>query len=224
MRTRRTKQQTKAFTLIEVILAVGVMAILLAAVHAVFFSAMRLRERTCQAVDDALPLEQALATLRHDLQCAVPPGGVLAGSFRVGDITESNRNEAVSMELCTATGALREFEPWADIQRVTYELREPESPDRNGGKSLVRSVTRNLLNTVSPEVQEQALLDGVNEILFQCFDGTQWNDTWDTTTGSTNLPSALRVVIQLAGREGDLPMVETVVPIVSMPVATESQE
>jgi general secretion pathway protein J len=223
MNRRQTNRGPHGFTLIEVILAIGVMAILLAAVNAVFFGALRLRDRSAQAVYDALPADQALATIRRDLQCAVPPGGVLAGDFLVGDFTESNTSEQVSMEFCTTTGALHDSEPWADIQRVSYALRETEPAAKDGSRDLVRSVTRNLLNTVTPEVDDQHLLSGVKEVFFDCYDGTQWQPTWDSASGSTNLPTAVRVSIQLAGEEGEPPVLTTVVPISSRPVVTDTQ-
>ena len=48
-----------AFTLIEMILAIGVAAIVLVAINAVFFSALHLREVTQAAVDEATPVNQA---------------------------------------------------------------------------------------------------------------------------------------------------------------------
>jgi hypothetical protein len=85
------------------------------------------------------------------------------------------------IEMFTATGALSDNAPWGDIQRVTYELKTPA--DRNAaGKDLYRSVTRNLLTVVTtPDVEDQLMLSGVASIKFSCFDGTQWQDTWDTT-------------------------------------------
>ena len=91
--------------------------------------------------------------------------------------------------------------PWGDIQSVTYELRDPT--DRNGrGKDLYRSVTRNLMAATTPDVDDQFMLSGVQSIKFSCFDGSQWQDTWDTTgvtSVNTNLPVAVRVHIQMAG-------------------------
>ena len=196
-----------AFTLVEMILAVGVAAIVLVAINAVFFSALHLREVTQAVVDDATPLTQALTILHRDLQCVVPPepNGVLTGDFTAGNVTSLCLSLPVAVDMFTATGVLHENEPWGDIQRVTYELKDPATRTATG-KDLVRSVTRNLLSAATPDIQDQLLLSGVESIRFSCFDGTQWFDAWDTTdttSASTNLPVAVQVLIQMAGNNSD---------------------
>ena len=137
-----------AFTLIEMILAIGVAAIVLVAVNTVLFAALRLRDATSDVVDAAAPLDQTVTFLRRDLECVVTPTNgttkVLSGDFRVGNVSSPGVPEPVAIEMFTATGALGANAPWADIQRVTYELKQPT--DRSAtGQDLVRSVTRNLL-------------------------------------------------------------------------------
>ncbi len=199
------------------ILAVGVAAIVLVAVNAVFFTALHLRDVTQAAVDEATPIDLALTVLRRDLQCAVPPepNGVLTGDFKVGNVTSLGSSLPVSAEMFTATGVLHENEPWGDIQRVTYELKD--AADRNAaGRDLVRSITRNLLTTTTPDIEDQTLMSGVASLRFSCFDGTQWLDTWDTTdtsTSDTNLPVAVRVQIQMAGNDKNALPIEILVPI-----------
>jgi type II secretion system protein J len=210
-----------AFTLIEMILAIGVAAIVLIAINTALFAALRLRAATSEAVDAAAPLDQAATVLRRDLQCAMTPTNgttkVLSGNFRVGNVTSIGVAQPVAIEMFTATGALGANAPWADIQRVTYELKQPA--DRNAtGQDLVRSVARNLLSTTTPEVEDQLVLSGVASIKFSCFDGAQWQDTWDTTgltSMNTNLPLAVRVDIQMAGNNNAQP-VEILVPIDSV--------
>jgi type II secretion system protein J len=207
-----------AFTLIEMVLAIGVAAIVLIAVNTVLFAALRLREATADTVDAASPIDQATTFLRRDLQCVVTPTNgtskVLSGDFRVGNVTSDGVNEPVAIEMFTATGALSDSSPWADIQRVTYELKD--STDRSAtGKDLVRSVVRNLLTMTTPEVDDQLMLSGVASIKFSCYDGAQWQDTWDTTgvtSVNTNLPLAVRVDIQMSGNN-NLQPIEMVVPI-----------
>jgi len=182
------------------ILAVGVAAIVLAAVTTVFFTALHLRERTQAAVDEATPVEQALTTMRRDLQCAVAPKGILSGDFKAGTITSPGISDLVAVEMFTATGALSDNAPWGEVQRVTYELKNPADISMPG-RDLVRSVTRNLLTLATPDVEDQWMMSGVQSIQFLCFDGAQWLDAWDTTgmtSANTNLPVAIRVVIQMA--------------------------
>lgn len=213
-----------AFTLIEMVLAIGVAAIVLVAVTSVLFAALRLRDATSDAVDAATPVDQTVTFLRRDLACVVTPTNgttkVLSGDFRAGTVTSPGVPEPVAVEMFTATGALGVNAPWADIQRVTYELKDP-SDRSSAGKDLVRSVVRNLLSLTTPEVEDQLMMRGVASIKFSCFDGAQWQDTWDTTSAtsiSTNLPLAVRVDIQMSGNNGNLTAapIELVVPIDSV--------
>ncbi len=202
---RNPRHNRRGFTLIELVLAVGVCAIVVTAVGGVFFSAVRLRESTTRTVDEALPLEQAVVIVRRDLQGLMltpSTNKVMAGDFRVGDITSFGLSQNVSIEMYTTTGTLHENEPWAEVQRVTYGLRDPADRTQPG-KDLIRSVTRNLLSTVTPTPSDQLLLGGVNTLEFECYDGSQWRNTWDTTQSDTNLPVAIRLRLQLSGSTPD---------------------
>ena len=75
---------------------------------------------------------------------------------------------------------------------------------------------RNLLTLTTPDVEDQLMLSGVASIKFSCYDGAQWQDTWDTTgltSTNTNLPLAVRVDIQMAGNNANAQPIEMVVPI-----------
>jgi hypothetical protein len=142
----------------------------------------------------------------------------LTGDFKAGNVTSIGMSLPVAVEMFTTTGVLHDNEPWGDIQRVTYALKDPA--DRTApGKDLIRSVTRNLLSTAALDVQDQWLMGGVENIKFSCTDGLQWFDAWDTTdmtSMNTNLPVAVRVRVQMAGSKGGntpLPPVEILVPI-----------
>ena len=209
-----------AFTLIEMVLAIGVAAMVLIAVNTALFASLRLRDATANVVDAAAPLDQTVTFIRRDLQCMVTPTNgtskVLSGSFRAGNISSAGVSESVAVEMFTATGALSANAPWADIQRVTYELKQPN--DRNAvGRDLYRSVVRNLLTLTTPDVQDQLMLSGVQDIKFTCFDGAVWQEVWDTTgltSTYTNLPLAVRVDIQMAGKNAATAQpIELVVPI-----------
>ncbi|MBX3110692.1 MAG: hypothetical protein KF857_01680 [Fimbriimonadaceae bacterium] len=46
---------------------------------------------------------------------------------------------------------------------------------------------------------ESLLLAGVTDISFEFWDGTEWTDTWDTTTGVRRLPAVVRITYTLDG-------------------------
>jgi type II secretion system protein J len=204
------KKTIQAFTLMEVILAMGVCAIVMIAISGIFFSAVHVRERTIAAVDEGLPVQQTLSFLRRDLQGAMSPStnGVMSGDFRVGADSET------AIELYTTTGALLMNAPWGDVQKVTYGVKD---------KQLVRGVTRNLLAAITPVADDQAMMDGVDSVQFDCYDGTQWRSTWDTTLADTNLPIAVRVRIQMAGDSPNRQPIELIVPVNSQSSTNQVQ-
>jgi type II secretion system protein J len=197
----------KAFTLIEMLLAVAICAIVLVAINGVFATAVRLRDKTSYSVEESLPVNRALDILCRDLKGTVGPGGYLAGDFKCGaqamGATMGLSGEAGSagLDFFTSTGTLSDKVPWGDVQEVFYELKAPT--DRNQvGMDLVRCINRNLLATTTQIPETQWLMGKVQTLEFDCYDGMQWRNNWDTSTGDTNLPVAVRVRIQLAAPSG----------------------
>jgi hypothetical protein len=172
-------------------------------------------------VDEATPVDSTVSFLKRDLQnCVTPTNGtskVMSGSFRAGNgINSVGVSEPVQIEMFTTTGALGTSQPWGEIQRVTYELKNPTDSSARG-KDLYRGVLRNLLAVSSPQIEEQFMLGGVESVKFSCYDGAQWQETWDTTsmsTVNTNLPLAVKVEIQMAA-QNKIPgePIQLVVPI-----------
>lgn len=211
----RVARGQAAFTLIELLLAVSIFAMVLLAIQSVFFSALNLRNRTVHQLEQSVPLEHALQILRRDLAGLVPPGGtfsgplqsVASGGFALGPAatTTTNSNRAnlpgavVSPELYTATGLINDQRPWGEIARVTYYLADPTN--NSPGRDLVRAVTRNLLPIVEDQPEHQWLLGGVDDLRFLFFDGLDWSETWDSTTAATPLPSALKIQLWLTATE-----------------------
>ena len=87
-------KRSSAFTLLELLIAVSVFAIVLAAINGVFYSAIRLRNRAVELVDRTLPVEQALTitaqigpTIGLTMVAAVMSyiGYKVAHRYRMGD-------------------------------------------------------------------------------------------------------------------------------------------
>ena len=165
------------FTLIEVLIAVAIFAIVLAAINTVFYSALRLRNRSAAAFDEALPVQQAVAIIKRDLANLVVPGGTLSGSLQTTTITNSVVGQA-SPDFYTSAGLMDDIVPWGDIERVSYLL--VDSTNRAPGMDLYRAVTRNLLSQTQDPPVQQRLMGGVQGLVFYFYDGEQWLDSWDS--------------------------------------------
>jgi type II secretion system protein J len=217
------------FTLIEVLLALAICAIVLVAINAVFATAVHLRDQTSAKVAEGLPVDRALDVLRRDLKGTVGPGGFLARDFKCGaqsmgtSMGLSGEAGGGGLDFYTSTGVIGDDSPWGDIQEVFYELKAPT--DRNQlGMDLVRCVNRNLLATTTQTPDSQTLMSHIETLQFDCFDGFQWQPTWDTSAGDTNLPPAVRVRIQLAAKPGEdaskIQPLEMIVPLVAQTIST----
>jgi type II secretion system protein J len=214
--------RARGFTLLELLVAVVAFGIVLAAINAVFFAALRLRNKSAESFERTAPLHHALSAIKRDLANIVVPGGVLSGPLQTTSITNLVAGQ-VSPEFYTAAGFIDQTSPWAEIQKVSYAL----VPSEKGaaGLDLVRVISRNLLPVAAPELPfQQWLMSGVQGILFAYYDGNQWRDAWDSltpdpVTGQTNtLPQAIKVQIQLASTPGGVAArlsapIELVVPI-----------
>lgn len=219
MKVRSTSRHSPdGFTLMEVILALATSAVVLAGIGGAFYSALRLRDRTARALDESLPLYRVLEVIKRDLKGALPPGGVMAGNFVYGALpSDSALSQGTGLQFSSTTGVLRDQEPWGDVQEVTYQLRPPGQRDERGGQELVRTVGRNLLSTMGVAGEDEVVLANVDRFEVECYDGYQWQTTWDTTLSQTNLPLAVRVRLQQAPEAGmtsrDFEPFEIVVPL-----------
>lgn len=188
------------FTLIEVLLALTISAIVLVAISMAFTGAIRLREHSAASLNQSMPVERAMDLLQRDLKNAIPPGLMLAEPLQSG--AYGNGMDANSgIQIYTTTGLITPNAPWGDIQKVSYGL-QTSSDSSSNGKDLIRAVTRNLLATGTEDEDDQFVMSGVESLTFTYFDGANWLDTWDDTT-QTNLPQAVRVSLQLAPPDSD---------------------
>ncbi len=233
---------TGGFTLIEVLLAVAVFAVILVAMHGVFYGALRLHRKTTQSLEQGLPLQQALAILKRDLANIVLPGGTLFGELQTTASTTGNQTNqtsqtsqlssalnsaslkglVVSPTLYTSVGIPDDTAPWAEVERVLYYLATPTN--NTPGKDLYRSVTRNLLPVIEDQPVDQWMLGGVQDVFFTFYDGSQWLDTWDSTLQPTKLPQGIKVQIQLLPEESAMKLPEPITLVVPLLIQPGSNQ
>jgi type II secretion system protein J len=228
-------QGEAAFTLIELLIATAIGAIVLLVINATFFGALRLHNTTHEMIDEDLVVQRTLNIVRKDLAgIMIPPNpqsttNKLSGQL-TSDVISTNdldsSSERVSPDIYTNTGKIDGWTPFAEVQMVSYYLSPPT--DTTPGKNLVRVVTRNLLPAIDPTTENQTLLTGVSSAAISYFDGENWLETWDSTITSS-LPTAIKFSLVLAPRDptasrNDPAPIELIVPVLVKTSATLQQE
>jgi type II secretion system protein J len=189
-----------AFTLLELLLSIAIFAVVLAAINGVLYGALRLRNSTTQMIEEALPVQRAVEMIRRDLSGIVVPGTNMAGPMLSDlDTTQPMLGTPASPTFYTTTGRITETLPWAELQKVTYYLKPPTNRYASAGFDLIRTVTRNLLpsNQQLPD-ENDWLMTGVERLDFSYYDGTQWQNTWNSTNQTVPLPRAIKLEMLLA--------------------------
>jgi type II secretory pathway pseudopilin PulG len=207
----------RGFTLVELLLASTTMLVIAAAVYASMRLAFKARDRALAAVGPARSAEIAMDAVRRDIESALPPRGLLEGSFigkvgtetpdtgtveiyqmgprpRIGQTSESHdraQRGASESQRLDATS-------FGGVQRVDLVVARPLN-DPNGDPALIRRVTRNLLAPTDPTPDEQIICRNVTEFSLRYFDGLQWTTDWDSTQYGDVLPLAVEVTLGITG-------------------------
>ncbi len=215
----------RGFTLLELLVATAVGAIVLLVINATFFGALRLSNTTHDRIATDLEVQRALGIIRRDLAGIMLPGGVLSGQLQTtlaSSLTQGTYGDQVGPDLYTNTGKVDGWNPFSDVQMVDYYL----APATDGGKnrSLVRAVTRNLLPVQTTTPDMQTLIPNVTDAVIDYYDGTEWTEAWDSTVTAT-LPTAIRFQITLASatpNQTATPPITLVVPVMVMTSASQT--
>jgi type II secretion system protein J len=213
MNLPRTTAAATAFTLLELLVAVSIFAVVLGAITTVFYSALRLRNKTAARFDEILPVQHALTIIQRDLAGLVAPGGTLGGNFQTPTTTATVGSQN-AFTFATATASIDDVQPWSEVQKISYYL--DGNPTSTGGRDLFRGVTRNLLPSIDSLPDGQWLLGNVKNLTWSFYDGSAWKDSWDSTT-QTNLPKVVKLQIDLVGSDISSPTppaLEVVVPVI----------
>lgn len=216
-------ERRRGFTLVEILIATMAFAVLLAALHTVLFSALKLRREAGERINAIELRRQAARVLARDLR-----NGWL-GAFDatlLGRSDSGDGGRADTLDFYTTTGTVTDTAPWGEVQRVVYYLAEPDRTTTNTlGRTLTRAVYRNLLTDVEETPETTPLLRHVASFELAYYDGTDWQDTWDSTLRDDAPPEAVRVRLTFAEPPEQtwrsFPL-ELVIPWTARPVTEET--
>ena len=188
------RRQPGAFTLLELLVALAMTAVLAGSLYATLHVAFRAQRTAQAAVDEVRKVELAVELIRADLESAVVPRGILAGAFTGEDSVDQRGLPTDVLTLHAAVSGAHAAEGRGDIRMVEFAC--GSGGDRRG-MNLLRRVTWNLLSTRTLEAEEEVLCRDVRSFDVKYFDGVDWLDYWDSGLQDNTLPLAVQVSLEL---------------------------
>lgn len=186
----------RGFTMLELLVAISLMALLAGSLYGSLYLGFRAHAGAVRAVAPARTAALALELLQRDFDGAMPPTGVLAGAFTGSASSASDESSTLSFVSCG--NVPNSDEAGCDMRMV--ELSVESVPDEMQ-PVLMRRVTTNLLASNPPVPREQILCRHVKLFMVRYYDGTSWQDTWDSTGQDNLLPLAVEVTLEFAPDE-----------------------
>jgi len=193
-RIRIHNGSTRGFTLLELLIAMTMVAFVALTLAASLQIAFKTRETSERNLEAARAVEGVMDFLRNDLQCAMPPTGLFAGTFEGAHTSDSNVDDLLFYSTAPAP---------ADPNGANGEIKQVEltayQPGNSTDEVLVRRTLNNLSNqTMQENPVEEVLCRHVAGFSLMYFDGTTWDDTWDSTQQNNSLPMAVQVSLSLS--------------------------
>jgi general secretion pathway protein J len=187
-----------AFTLIELVVALLMVAILAGAMYASLRIAFRAQASAEAAVEPARTADLAMEMLREDIQNAFPPSTTetqINKVFYGNDATDARGANSDTLEFCSTADAREHASANGELKHILLHV---DAPANSTDHILTRSVSRNLLALNSePTVDDEVICRGVGGFNLRFYDGTAWQDSWNSDTSTLPLPLAVEVTLQL---------------------------
>ncbi|HAR96188.1 MAG TPA: hypothetical protein DCR97_09530 [Deltaproteobacteria bacterium] len=180
---------SSGFTLIEVLLALALSALLLTTVYWTYFSIDRSIDAATEGHDAMETGRGLIELLKQDVR-----GITLARFPFVATIEEIDGQQVGAIEFTTTSHLGQDTH---QLTRVGYALVQ----DSNGKKTLVRRQTRNLRDDVVEFDMTSELSTIVTGFSLGFYDGTDWVESWDSKARN-GLPKQVRFTLDISDRKG----------------------
>jgi len=192
----------KAFTLLELLVAMSLMVVTAACLYTALYTGFRARRSALSAVEPTALAINAVELLKQDIYGVLPPGDALAGAFVGTDSRGAKGVDADSLEFYTTHIYADGDHPVGGLGKIELLLEEDTDENRTNYK-LLRRITTNLLSPRGVDPEEQVLCRNVTALDLRYFDGESWLDEWDSTADANSLPLAVEIEITIADSSAD---------------------
>lgn len=182
----------RAFTLLELVIALALTCLLAASIFASLYVAFKAREVADRAVSPIRSAGLAMEMLRAEFDGIQPQRGIFEGTY-TGLSNQDDQGNDQAQFYSVADGP-QQLDGTGEVKQVTLLVYQP-----NGSSDhvLVRRVISNLLATATVNPDEEVIARHVSSFKMRYFDGAQWQTDWDATQYGNVLPAAVEVTLEL---------------------------
>lgn len=184
------RRQATGFTLLEMLVAIALMAMVAGSLYGGLFIGFKAHRSAMNGISPVRSASLTLDLLRQDFDGVLKANGVLIGAF-----SGSGGTGADSLDFYSSANVPNEREVACDIRRVQLSV---ETLPGESESVLMRRVTANLMAITNPVVREQVLCRHVKTFRLRFFDGSLWQDVWDSSAQEGMLPLAVEVTLEFA--------------------------
>lgn len=179
------------FTLLELLVALGIAAIILIAATTTLFSLNQAQQQADQQMEGQRAMRNSVDLLRRELESVLFSPQDKRLRFQLQDRDFYGKPASI-LSFTTVAPPLEA--KVSDQMIVIWQVAE-----RDGKLRLVRG-SRDYFSRDDLERPDYLLLERIDSFLVECFDGSKWVRSWDTELNRA-LPRRLRVTIGLPMQE-----------------------
>ena len=221
MKQRYYTSARRGFTLLELLIALAMAAALILPLYQTLRTAYKAKASAEAAMIPSRTSELAMEFLRMDIESALPPAPnspgyatdststaavapaastssttpvSLAGSFIGLDSQDDRGHNGDDLTFYTTSDGPEHVAGDGEIKMVELTILVPPG---TGDHVLVRRVTRNLLAPQAVVPDDEVICRHVASFNLRYYDGTDWQDSWDSTRQTNELPVAVEVTLEL---------------------------
>ena len=207
MKMRPQKFRRHGFTLIELVVAMMMVAVLAGSLYGTLRIAFQAKQNAETAIEPSRTAELAMEILRQDFAMAVQPNPAnvdtstgttvitgLIGNFEGTDGAGGNGRSNDDVAFYTTADSPQHVAANGEIKNIELTMIQPTN---SNNYVLVRRVIRNLLTSTPPSPDTEVICRNVSAFNVQYYDGAEWLDNWDSTAEDNTIPAAVAVTLEL---------------------------
>ncbi len=189
---------SKGFTLIEILVAVALTSIILAALYSTFFSVLRAQSAIDKGLERTRGVSRFLETFSKEIKSSFYKENNPITNF-TGEKNDRNGKTLSRVTLTTFTyPLLKEGRPTGDLIAVRYSVEE----DRDKKMTLYKETWNPYAKDDRKNVFKAEVLEDIDGFEISYFNGKDWAKAWDARLDK-KLPDAVKASISVRDK-GDV--------------------